>query len=114
MKVANALRLEYFTDSIFYILLPFFIYPFVSRQRFFYFLTAICCMQFIKGLLKLTFRAPRPLWIWPDLQCYSKDASFATPSGHVIDASFFMAMAILDTFFPSNYARRRYPSCNAF
>lgn len=94
--------------------MPFFLYPFVCRQRFFYYLSGICAAQFIKGFLKLTFHAPRPLWLWSDLQCYSKESSFASPSGHTIDASFFVFMVILDTFFASNYSRRTHPSSNSY
>ena len=113
-KVSRAIFIETYSDGIFYLLVPFFIYPFVCRQRFFYYLGGICASQFIKSILKLSFHAPRPLWLWSDIQCYAKEDSFASPSGHTIDASFLVFLVILDTFFASNYSRRMHPSSNAF
>jgi ABC-type molybdate transport system permease subunit len=52
--------------------------------------------------------------MWSDVQCYGNRASFASPSGHVLDASFIVFFFICDTFFASNFARQRNPSSNAF
>lgn len=71
-------------------------------------------MQFLKGFFKLLLQAPRPLWIWADIQCYGADISFAAPAGHTVDAAFIVTVAIFDTFFASNHSRRRFPSSNAF
>ena len=101
------------TESVWYLILPFMMYPFICRQRFFYYLIGIGAVQFIRTLLLLFFRSPRPQWIWSDLQCYDMPVTFASPSGHAMNASFVVVLAITDTFFASNYSRRKHPSSNA-
>jgi hypothetical protein len=41
-KVSRAIFIQTYSDGIFYMLVPFLIYPFVCRQRFFYYLGGIC------------------------------------------------------------------------
>lgn len=113
IKVQNALRFDYVTETVWYLLVPFIMYPFICRQRFFYYLLGIGCVQFLKTILVLFFRAPRPQWLWSDLQCYDMPLTFASPSGHAVNASFIVVLAILDTFFASNYSRRKHPQSNS-
>lgn len=102
------------TEDFSYLFVVFAIYPFVCRQRFFYYLSGVGLTSLLDSILKLSFHAPRPVWLWSDIQCYGSSPVFASPSGHTSAATFMVFFVILDTFFASNYSRKRHPSSNAF
>jgi hypothetical protein len=67
-KVAHMEFIDDITDGgQYYIILPFLLYPFVCRQRFFYYLFAMSTAAFWKSATKLMYSAPRPAWVWTDL-----------------------------------------------
>ena len=113
-RVALALDFDDFTSGIYYFMVPFILYPFVCRQRFFYYVSGITFIGTFKSVIKLLFHAPRPVMLWSDLQCYGASTGFALPSGHASRMGFFVTFIILDTFFSSNHSRRSNPSSNAF
>ena len=64
-QITFAENLEAWTNIEGYYLLIFMIYPFLCRQRFFYYLTGFVAVDVVKNIIKLGFHMPRPLWIWP-------------------------------------------------
>lgn len=94
-------------------MLCFVIYPFVCRQRFFYYLFGFIYCDVLKNIIKLALHMPRPLWLWPDLQCYGAERTLAAPSGHTTRATFVTIFLILDLFCASGNSRLAYPSSNS-
>lgn len=66
-KVSRALKIGSATASHIYFVVPFVLYPFVCRQRFFYYLFGISAAVLCLSVLKLAFHAPRPVWMWSDV-----------------------------------------------
>ena len=83
--------------------------PFMSRERFWYYIVSIQLATFTKLNLKMIFSQPRPTWIWPDVSDIGCSSSFGSPSGHATRAANFAWMAVLDLFFSSQWNRDNFP-----
>ena len=66
-KVKRALDFASVTEGVHYYAIPMILYPFVCRQRFFYYLLGISTAELVKSLAKLSFHSPRPVWMWNDV-----------------------------------------------
>jgi len=88
------------------------LFPFICRERFFYYLVGFVYRDTFKNIIKLGMHMPRPLWIWSDIQCYAAEGTLAAPSGHTARASFLTMFLVLDLFFASGNSRRQNPSSN--
>jgi hypothetical protein len=64
-QITFAEGLENWTNIEGYYLLIFMAYPFLCRQRFFYYLAGFVGVDVVKNIIKLGFHMPRPIWIWP-------------------------------------------------
>lgn len=111
-QISLADWLEQFTGTENYYLMCFMLWAFVSRPRFLYLLLGFVCCDVFKNIIKLGFKGPRPLWIFPDLNCIAAEKTLATPSGHTSRASFLTLFLLLDFFCASDYARRTNPETN--
>ena len=105
--------MEKFTNTEQYYLLCFMLFPFISRPRFFYYLMGFVGCDVVKNIIKLGLHMPRPLWIWPEIDCAAAEKTLASPSGHTARASFLTTFLILDLFFASTYARLNNPVTNS-
>lgn len=90
----------------------FMLWSFVSRSRFFYMLLGFVSCDVLKNIIKLGFRRPRPIWVFPDLNCIAAEKTLATPSGHTSRASFLTLFLLLEFFCASDYARTTNPETN--
>lgn len=92
-----------------YLLFCLFIWPFVCRERFWYYIIAIQFSSFIKINLKMLESEPRPTWVWgADIASYGCASSFGSPSGHSTRSANLAFLLILDQFFPSDWSRAKY------
>ena len=83
--------------------------PFMSRERFWYFLISVQVATFFKTNMKMMISEPRPYWVWTDIFSeFSCTTSFGSPSGHSIKSSNFAFLVILDLFFASEWSRQTY------
>lgn len=86
--------------------------PFISRERFWYYIIVIQIAYFTKVNFKMFQSEPRPAWVWDDLAMFECDTNFGSPSGHNINSATLAFMLILDLFFPSDWSRESYPKLN--
>ena len=57
--------------------------PFLSRERFWYYVILLQVNEFFKGAPKTFLHESRPIWVYPDLSpVESCQWGFASPSGH--------------------------------
>lgn len=112
-KVQFGEKLETYTNTEQYFLACFMFYPFMCRQRFFYYLFGFIYCDVLKNIIKLGYHMPRPLWLWSDIQCYAAEKTLSSPSGHTTRATFLTAFIFLDLFFASNYSRQTNPNTNS-
>jgi hypothetical protein len=105
--------LEKTTNTEMYYLVCFMMFPFLSRPRFFYYLMGFVSCDVTKNIIKLGYHMPRPLWIWPELDCIGNEKTLSSPSGHTARASFLTTFIVLDLFFASTYARMNNPVTNS-
>ena len=64
-QISFAENLDGWTNIEGYYLLIFMAYPFLCRQRFFYYLAGFVACDVVKNIVKLAIHMPRPLWIFP-------------------------------------------------
>lgn len=102
------------TNVEMYYMLCFVFFPFLSRPRFFYYLLGFLSCDVLKNIIKLGLHMPRPLWIWPELDCAAAEGTLAAPSGHTARASFVTTFLVLDLFFASTYAQSNNPIANSW
>ena len=105
-------KFDHLCDDSRYIELVLLMSPFVSRERFWYFLVAINFATFAKTNLKMVTAEPRPTWVWSDLSDLGCSSSFGSPSGHSTRSSNLAFLVILDLFFASEWSQRKYPQLN--
>ena len=86
--------------------------PFLSRERFWYYLIAAQFASFSKIVLKMIKSEPRPVWVWSDLSSLGCSDSFGSPSGHSTCSANFAFLLVLDLFFASEWSRAKYPYLN--
>ena len=86
--------------------------PFISRERFWYYLIVIQIAYLVKVELKMIQSEPRPVWIWDDLAMYGCSTNFGSPSGHSTNSATLAFLLILDLFFPSDWSQRSFPQLN--
>mmetsp|Transcript_29348 Transcript_29348/g.36450 ORF Transcript_29348/g.36450 Transcript_29348/m.36450 type:complete len:130 (+) Transcript_29348:171-560(+) len=96
------------TEDEHYVLAVLAMWPFVCRERFWYYLSAIAFTSFTKINLKMFQSEPRPVWEWSDLTDLGCSMSLGSPSGHSTRSSNFAFLLILDLFFASDYSRTKY------
>ena len=90
------------TYDIHYDLIVLFLSPFMSRERFWYYMISLQVSNFAKTNTKMLISEPRPYWVWSDIFTESScHASFGSPSGHATKSSNFALLIILDFFFAS-------------
>lgn len=89
-----------------------FLMPFLSRERFWYYLTALNLASVTKSNLKMVQSEPRPVWVWNDLSDLGCSTSFGSPSGHSTRSANLAFLLILDQFFASEWSRVKFPSLN--
>ena len=75
--------------------------PFLSRERFWYYLLSIEFASYAKTNLKMIQSEPRPVWEWSDLSDLGCSASFGSPSGHSTRSANLAFILVLDHFFAS-------------
>ena len=86
--------------------------PFLSRERFWYYITALKFASFMKVNLKMLYSEPRPLFVWSDLSSIGCATTFGSPSGHSTMSSCAAALIVLDLFFSSEWGQRKLPELN--
>lgn len=89
-----------------------FLLPFMSRERFWYYLIAIQASNQVKDNFKMILSQPRPNWVWSDLNDTGCSESFGSPSGHSTRCANLAFLLVLDLFFPSEWSRQSHPSLN--
>ena len=85
---------------------------FVSRERFFYYLTATWLQSFMTSVFKFCFVRPRPVWVFDGLSDTGCSSSFGNPSGHAFQSANMVLFIILDHFFASQWSRDNLPHLN--
>ena len=86
-----------------------FMWPFVCRERFWYYIVSVQLASFAKINLKMLESEPRPTWAWgSDIASYGCASSFGSPSGHSTRSSNLAFLIILDMFFASDWSRKTY------
>jgi len=75
--------------------------PFLSRERFWYYLISIEFACYVKINLKMIQSEPRPVWVWSDLSDLGCSSSFGSPSGHSTRSANLAFLLVLDHFFAS-------------
>ena len=88
--------------------------PFISRERFWYYLLIVQFQSFIVALGKFSFHDPRPPMVWKGIMDTGCSTSFGNPSGHSLEAANFPLVIILDHFVASNWSRETYPKLNTW
>ena len=96
------------TEDPYYVLAALAMWPFVCRERFWYYMLAIQLASFAKINIKMIQSEPRPVWEWSDLPAGGCSSSFGSPSGHSTRSANFAFLLILDLFFASEYSRNKY------
>jgi acid phosphatase family membrane protein YuiD len=86
--------------------------PFLSRERFWYYLLSIEFANYVKVNLKMVQSEPRPNWEWNDLGVLGCSSSFGSPSGHSTRSAHLAFLLVLDHFFASQWSRIKYPNLN--
>jgi len=112
-QIGFAEVLEKTTNTEIYFLACFMMFPLLSRPRFFYYLLGFVSCDVVKNIIKLGYHMPRPLWMWPEMNCTGSELTLASPSGHTARASFLTTFIVLDLFFASTYARVNNPLTNS-
>ena len=110
VKFFNFLNMA--TNSDKYVGLVFLSLHFVSRERFFYYLTVTWLQSFMITFLKFSFLHPRPVWVFDGLLDVGCSSSFGNPSGHSLESANMMLFVILDHFFASKWSRDNLPHLN--
>ena len=85
---------------------------FVSRERFFYYLTVTWLQSFMTSVFKFCFVRPRPVWVFDGLSDTGCSSSFGNPSGHAFQSADMVLFIILDHFFASQWSRDNLPDLN--
>lgn len=86
--------------------------PFISRERFWYYMLACQIQSCVVALLKFTFHDPRPTFVWTGLFEEGCSTSWGNPSGHAMECINFALILLLDHIFPSDWSRNKYPHLN--
>jgi len=86
--------------------------PFLSRERFWYYLISFQFSYANKIVFKMILSEPRAIWVWSDLSELSCSRSFGSPSGHATRSANVGSLFLLDLFFASEWSRAKYPSLN--
>ena len=100
------------TEDYYYLMAVLFMSPFLSRERFWYYLTSIYLVCFLKTNLKMFYSEPRPTWVFNDLSNVGCSTSFGFPSGHSSNSANMAFLIILDLFFSSDWSRRKHSELN--
>ena len=80
--------------------------PFMSRERFWYFMISLQVANLFLTNMKMVMSEPRPYWLWTDIFAeHSCGTEFGSPSGHSIKSSNIASLVILDLFFASEWSR---------
>ena len=83
-----------------------FLSPFMTRERFWYYMISLQVATGLKSNLKMLLAEPRPVMVWSDMSDLGCSPSFGSPSGHSTKSANLAFLVILDLFFASAWSRR--------
>ena len=86
--------------------------PFISRERFWYYMLTFALQSNLVALFKFSFHDPRPTFVWKGIMSTGCSTSFGNPSGHSLEAANLPLMLILDHFVASKWSKQAYPKLN--
>ena len=109
MKVRVLDFLSEYTEDEHFVIFVLALAPFVSREKFWYYMISIWMTTFVKINTKMAQSEPRPTWVWSDMSSLGCSASFGSPSGHSARSANICFLIILDLFFASSWSRKKYP-----
>ena len=102
----------FITDDAQYFIMFMVLSPFLSRERFWYYLISFQISYANKITFKMILSEPRAIWVWSDLSAISCSKSFGSPSGHATRSANVGSLFLLDLFFASDWSRSKYPALN--
>ena len=83
--------------------------PFISRERFWYYMLTFAFQSFLVAAFKFSFHDPRPTFVWKGIMDTGCSTSFGNPSGHSLESANLPLMLIFDHFVASEWSRQTYP-----